>query len=59
MNIARHSIPWSERSGADKDDKDRRFIFQMNQHLIVIDARTGKSIYTLFNNGMLDLQTPT
>ena len=39
-----------------KDDKDRRLIFQINQHLQEIDARTGKSILTFGNNGLVDLR---
>ena len=39
-----------------KDRKDRRLIFAINNHLQEIDARTGKSILTFGNNGLVDLR---
>ena len=39
-----------------KDRKDRRLIFAINSHLQEIDARTGKSILTFGNNGLVDLR---
>ena len=39
-----------------KDRKDRRLIFAMNDYLQAIDARTGKSILTFGNNGLVDLR---
>ncbi len=39
-----------------KDRKDRRLIFTINNHLQEIDARTGKSILTFGNNGLVDLR---
>jgi quinoprotein glucose dehydrogenase len=39
-----------------KDRKDRRLIFQINNRLQAIDARTGKSILTFGKNGLVDLR---
>ncbi len=39
-----------------KDRKDRRLIFAMNDYLQEIDARTGKSILTFGNRGLVDLR---
>jgi quinoprotein glucose dehydrogenase len=39
-----------------KDRKDRRLIFTMNNFLQQIDARTGKSILTFGNKGLVDLR---
>ena len=39
-----------------KDRKDRRLIFAINNYLQEIDARTGKSILTFGNNGLVDLR---
>ena len=39
-----------------KDRKDRRLLFQMNSYLQAIDARTGKSILTFGNNGVVNLR---
>src|SRR5688572_14011148 len=39
-----------------KDRKDRRLIFALNNFLQQIDARTGKSILTFGNNGLVDLR---
>jgi quinoprotein glucose dehydrogenase len=39
-----------------KDDKARRLIFEINHYLEEIDARTGKSILTFGNNGLVDLR---
>ena len=39
-----------------KDRKDRRLVFAINNHLQEIDARTGKSILTFGNNGLVDLR---
>jgi quinoprotein glucose dehydrogenase len=39
-----------------KDRKDRRLIFTINNHLQEIDARTGRSILTFGNNGLVDLR---
>ena len=39
-----------------KDRKDRRLIFAINNHLQEIDARTGKSVLTFGNNGLVDLR---
>jgi len=39
-----------------KDRKDRRLIFTMNNFVQQIDARTGKSILTFGNNGLVDLR---
>ncbi|MEO8735268.1 MAG: PQQ-binding-like beta-propeller repeat protein [Edaphobacter sp.] len=39
-----------------KDHKDRRLIFQINNYVEEIDARTGKSILTFGNKGLVDLR---
>ena len=39
-----------------KDRKDRRLIFAINNRLQAIDARTGKSILTFGNKGLVDLR---
>ena len=39
-----------------KDRKDRRLIFTINNHLQEIDARTGQSILTFGNKGLIDLR---
>lgn len=39
-----------------KDRKDRRLIFAMNDYLQEIDARTGKSILTFGQQGLVDLK---
>ncbi|RPI57828.1 MAG: pyrroloquinoline quinone-dependent dehydrogenase [Acidobacteria bacterium] len=39
-----------------KDRKDRRLIFAINNYLQEIDARTGKSILTFGNKGLVDLR---
>ena len=39
-----------------KDRKDRRLIFAINSYLQEIDARTGKSILTFGNNGLVNLK---
>jgi quinoprotein glucose dehydrogenase len=39
-----------------RDRKDRRLIFAINNYLQEIDARTGKSILTFGNNGLVDLR---
>jgi quinoprotein glucose dehydrogenase len=39
-----------------KDRKDRRFMFTLNDFLQQIDARTGKSILTFGNQGLVDLR---
>src|SRR5215203_570637 len=39
-----------------KDRKDRRLLFQMNNYLQAIDARTGKSILTFGKNGLVNLK---
>jgi len=39
-----------------KDRKDRRLIFAINNYLQAIDARTGKSILTFGNKGLVDLR---
>ncbi|MDQ3846242.1 MAG: pyrroloquinoline quinone-dependent dehydrogenase, partial [Bacteroidota bacterium] len=39
-----------------KDRKDRRLLFQMNNYLQAIDARTGKSILSFGKNGLVDLK---
>lgn len=38
------------------DGTDRRLLFQMNNYLQAIDARTGKSILTFGVNGLVDLR---
>ena len=39
-----------------KDRKDRRLIFTMNDYMQQIDARTGKSVLTFGNHGLVDLR---
>ena len=39
------------------DGRDKRLIFSINSFLQEIDARTGKSILTFGNNGVVDLRT--
>jgi quinoprotein glucose dehydrogenase len=39
-----------------KDGKDRRLIFQINHFLEEIDARTGKSILSFGNKGLVELR---
>jgi quinoprotein glucose dehydrogenase len=39
-----------------KNRKDRRLIFAMNDYLQEVDARTGKSILTFGNHGLVDLR---
>jgi quinoprotein glucose dehydrogenase len=39
-----------------KDGKDRRLIFAINNYLEEIDARTGKSIMTFGNRGLVNLK---
>ncbi len=39
-----------------KDGTDRRLLFQMNDYLQAIDARTGKSILSFGKNGLVDLR---
>ena len=41
---------------ASADGRDRRLIFTLNGNLQEIDARTGKSILTFGNNGIVDLR---
>jgi quinoprotein glucose dehydrogenase len=50
--IARRGINYWE----SKDGKDRRLIFQMNQTLQEIDARTGKSILMFGEKGIVNLR---
>jgi quinoprotein glucose dehydrogenase len=50
--IARRGINYWE----SKDRSDRRLIFQINNYLQAIDARTGKSILTFGKNGLVDLK---
>ena len=50
--IARRGINYWE----SVDRKDRRLLFQMNNHLQAIDAQTGKSILTFGRNGLVDLR---
>jgi quinoprotein glucose dehydrogenase len=39
-----------------KDGKDRRLIFEINHFIEEIDARTGKSILSFGDNGLVDLR---
>lgn len=39
-----------------KDRKDRRLLFQMNHYLQALDARTGKSILTFGDKGLVNLR---
>ncbi len=50
--IARRGINYWESA----DRSDRRLLFQMNNFLEAIDARTGKSILTFGKNGLVDLR---
>jgi quinoprotein glucose dehydrogenase len=50
--IARRGINYWESA----DRQDRRLLFQMNNFLEAIDARTGKSILTFGTNGLVDLR---
>lgn len=50
--IARRGINYWE----SEDRKDRRLIFQMNNYLQAIDARTGKSIMGFGQEGLVDLR---
>jgi quinoprotein glucose dehydrogenase len=50
--IARRGINYWESA----DRQDRRLLFQMNNYLEAIDARTGKSILTFGMNGLVDLR---
>jgi quinoprotein glucose dehydrogenase len=40
-----------------EDGRDKRLLFSINSFLQAIDARTGKSILTFGNNGVVDLRT--
>src|SRR5918999_5866393 len=50
--IARRGINYWE----SPDRSDRRLLFQMNNYLQAIDARTGKSILSFGTNGLVDLK---
>jgi quinoprotein glucose dehydrogenase len=50
--IARRGINYWESA----DRSDRRLLFQINNYLQAIDARTGKSILTFGKNGLVDLK---
>ncbi len=50
--IARRGINYWESA----DRSDRRLLFQMNNNLQAIDARTGQSILTFGTNGLVDLR---
>jgi quinoprotein glucose dehydrogenase len=50
--IARRGINYWE----SPDRKDRRLLFQMNNFLQAIDARTGQSILTFGKDGLVDLR---
>jgi outer membrane protein assembly factor BamB len=50
--IARRGVNYWESA----DRRDRRLLFQMNNYLQAIDARTGKSILTFGKNGLVDLK---
>lgn len=52
QGIARRGINYWQ----SKDGKDRRLLFQMNDYLQAIDARTGKSISTFGKGGLVDLK---
>jgi quinoprotein glucose dehydrogenase len=49
--IARRGINYWE----SEDGSDRRLLFQINNYLQAIDARTGESILTFGENGLVDL----
>ncbi len=40
-----------------KDHQDQRLVFQINHYIEEIDARTGKSILTFGNHGLVDLRS--
>jgi quinoprotein glucose dehydrogenase len=50
--IARRGVNYWE----SKDRSERRILFQMNNYLQAIDARTGKSILAFGKNGLVDLR---
>jgi quinoprotein glucose dehydrogenase len=50
--IARRGINYWE----SEDGSDRRLIFQINDYLQAIDARTGRSILTFGDSGLVDLR---
>jgi quinoprotein glucose dehydrogenase len=50
--IARRGVNYWE----SKDRSERRILFQMNNYLQAIDARTGKSILSFGKNGLVDLR---
>jgi quinoprotein glucose dehydrogenase len=50
--IARRGVNYWESA----DRSDRRILFQMNNYLQAIDARTGTSILTFGRNGLVDLK---
>ncbi len=50
--IARRGVNYWE----SKDRSERRILFQMNNYLQAIDARTGKSILGFGKNGLVDLR---
>ncbi|MDT0684992.1 PQQ-binding-like beta-propeller repeat protein [Autumnicola psychrophila] len=50
--MARRGINYWE----SKDGEDKRLIFQINNYLQEIDARTGKSILSFGKNGLVDLR---
>ena len=50
--IARRGVNYWESA----DRSDRRILFQMNNYLQAIDARTGKSILTFGDKGLVDLK---
>ncbi len=52
QGIARRGINYWE----SEDRKDRRLIFQINNYLQAIDTRTGKSILSFGENGLVDLR---
>lgn len=52
QGIARRGINYWE----SEDRDDQRLIFQMNNYLQAIDARTGKSILTFGKDGLVDLR---
>jgi glucose dehydrogenase len=51
-SISRRGINYWESA----DRSDRRLLFQMNNFLQAIDAKTGKSILTFGRNGLVDLR---
>ncbi|MEX2578505.1 MAG: PQQ-binding-like beta-propeller repeat protein [Verrucomicrobiales bacterium] len=50
--IARRGINYWENA----DRSDRRLLFQMNDYLQAVDARTGESILTFGDDGLVDLR---